>query len=100
MLGRVRVAGHSMEPALHHGDELLFIRVPPHVGSVVVARDPRDRDRLLVKRVAAIDGDDVTLASDRPDHESVHVDRRAVIGLAILRYRPGLDLGLRRRRPV
>ncbi|MBI2978916.1 MAG: hypothetical protein HYY38_08905 [Rhodospirillales bacterium] len=57
MLGRVRVAGHSMEPALHHGDELLFIRVPPRIGSVVVARDPRDDDRLVVKRVAAMDGD-------------------------------------------
>jgi phage repressor protein C with HTH and peptisase S24 domain len=88
MLGRVRVAGHSMEPALHNGDELLFIRVPPYVGSVVVARDPRDRDRLLVKRVAAIQGDDLTLESDCPDHETVHVDRREVIGRAILRYHP------------
>jgi signal peptidase I len=99
MLGRVRVAGHSMEPALHHGDELLFIRVPPHVGSVVIARDPRDGDRLLVKRVSAIRGDDVTLASDMPDHETVRVDKRAVIGRAILRYRPRLELGLRRRPP-
>lgn len=88
MLGRVRVAGHSMEPALHHGDELLFLHVPPHVGSVVIARDPRDGDRLLVKRVAAIAGDHVTLESDMPDHERVQVDRRAVIGRAILRYRP------------
>ncbi|MGH2378939.1 MAG: S26 family signal peptidase [Candidatus Limnocylindria bacterium] len=88
MLGRVRVAGHSMEPALHHGDELLFLRIPPQVGSVVVARDPRDRDRLLVKRVAAIDGDDVILESDAEGHEGLVVERRAIIGRAILRYRP------------
>lgn len=88
MLGRVRVAGHSMEPALHHGDELLFLRIPPRVGSVVVARDPRDTDRLLVKRVTAADGDDVLLESDRPGHEQVLVDRRAIIGRAILRYHP------------
>lgn len=100
MLGRVRVAGHSMEPALHHGDELLFLRVPPHVGSVVIARDPRDPDRLLVKRVAAIEGDDVTLESDMPEHERVSVDRRALVGRAILRYRPRFDLGLRRPRHV
>jgi len=88
MLGRVRVAGHSMEPALHHGDELLFLRVAPHVGSVVVARDPRDGERLIVKRVAAVDGDDLILESDAEGHESLLVDRRAVIGRAILRYHP------------
>ena len=88
MLGRVRVAGHSMEPALHHGDELLFLRVAPQVGSVVVARDPRDGDRLVVKRVAAMHGKRVVLESDRPDHERLLVDRRAVLGRAILRYRP------------
>ena len=87
MLGRVRVAGHSMEPALHHGDELLFLRIAPQTGSVVVARDPRDRDRLLVKRVTALAGNDVLLASDAEGHESLVVDRRAVIGRAILRYR-------------
>ncbi len=88
MLGRVRVAGHSMEPALHHGDELLFLRVAPRVGSVVVARDPRDDDRLIVKRVAAIEGNDLVLESDRPEHERLVVQRRAVVGRAILRYRP------------
>ncbi|HEX9437878.1 MAG TPA: S24 family peptidase [Candidatus Limnocylindria bacterium] len=89
MLGRVRVAGHSMEPALSHGDELLLIRAArPPIGAVVVARDPRDLDRLVVKRVAEVDGDDLTLASDRPDHERLRVDRRALIGRAILRYRP------------
>lgn len=100
MLGRVRVAGHSMEPVLHHGDELLFLRLPPQIGSVVVARDPRDRDRLAVKRVAAFDGDDVVLASDAPGHEMLVVDRRAVIGRAILRYHPLRGPLIHRRRAV
>jgi phage repressor protein C with HTH and peptisase S24 domain len=88
MLGRVRVAGHSMEPSLHHGDELLYLRIPPRVGSVVVARDPRDGDRLIIKRVAEMDRTGLVLESDRPDHERLRVPRRAVLGRAILRYRP------------
>lgn len=82
MLGRVRVAGHSMEPSLHHGDDLLYFALPPRPGSIVVARDPRDpaADRLVVKRVAAIDGSDVILESDRPGHESLLVDRKAILG--------------------
>jgi signal peptidase I len=77
-----------MEPALHHGDELLFLRIPPQVGSVVVARDPRDGDRLLVKRVAWISRDELYLDSDSPDHEGVVVKRGDVLGRAILRYQP------------
>ena len=92
VLGRVRVAGHSMEPALQHGDEILYARLPPRVGSVVVARDPRDEmaPRLIVKRVAAIDGEDVILSSDHAGHESVLVRRRDLVGRAILRYRPSV----------
>lgn len=77
-----------MEPALHHGDELLFLRIPPQVGSVVVARDPRDGDRLLVKRVAWISRDELFLDSDSPGHESVIVRTDHVLGRAILRYQP------------
>ena len=76
-----------MEPALHHGDELLVLRIPPRVGSVVVAQDPRG-DHWLIKRVAAIEGRTIHLASDADDHESLDVDRSAIVGRAILRYRP------------
>jgi signal peptidase I len=77
-----------MEPALHHGDELLFLRLPPRLGAVVVARDPRNEHHWIVKRVAAMHDRDVLLASDSPGHESLVVDRSAVIGWAILRYHP------------
>lgn len=110
-IGRIRVAGHSMEPSLHHGDELLYLALPPRAGKVVVARDPRDRSgveggpgcgaeeaprrkapceeqaRWLVKRVAAVDGDDVILASDRPGHEGLLVERSQILGRVVLRYR-------------
>lgn len=87
-----------MEPAIHHGDELLFLRIPPQVGNVVVARDPRDRDRLLVKRVAWISHDEVFLDSDAPDHEGVIVRRKDLLGRAILRYHPfRRSLSVRRR---
>jgi phage repressor protein C with HTH and peptisase S24 domain len=80
-----------MEPSLHDGDELLYARLPPRGGSIVVARDPRDdlADRLVVKRVASIDGDQVILESDRPEHAGVMVDRSAVLGRVLLRYKRG-----------
>jgi phage repressor protein C with HTH and peptisase S24 domain len=74
-----------MEPTVHHGDRLVYLRLPLRAGDVVVAEDPRD-DRLLVKRVAAIDRRDVILASDNDGHESVLVDRGAVLGRVVLRY--------------
>ena len=92
MLTRARVAGHSMKPALHHGDELLVLRIPPRVGSVVVAQDPRG-DHWVIKRVAGIHGRTVRLASDREDHERFDVDRSAIVGRAILRYRPLARIG-------
>lgn len=50
-----------MTPALAPGDRLLVDRAEyrtkdPHVGEIVVLRDPEDRRRWLVKRVAATAG--------------------------------------------
>ncbi len=86
-----------MEPSLHHGDRLVYLRLPLRTGDVVVAEDPRDtgvegagapcdEPRLVVKRVAAIDKADVILASDNPGHESVMVDRGLILGRVVLRY--------------
>lgn len=76
-----------MEPALGHGDRLLHARIPARVGDIVVARDPRD-DRWIVKRVASVEGRRLLLASDLAGHETVSVDRDAIVGRAVLRYRP------------
>jgi nickel-type superoxide dismutase maturation protease len=61
----VEVRGQSMAPALLPGDRLLVARVgPPRVGDVVLAADPRDGSRELVKRVAGLDEGGVTLRGD------------------------------------
>jgi Signal peptidase, peptidase S26 len=63
-----------MEPTLHDGDWLLvdpdaYHHLLPRVGDLVVALDPRVTGRLLVKRVARIEGDGtLALAGDHPAH--------------------------------
>lgn len=55
-----------MAPTLLPGDRLLVARVPPHVGDVVLAPDPRAPRRELVKRVVAVDGRGIVLRGDNP----------------------------------
>ena len=64
----VQVRGRSMLPTLRPGDRLVVVRThrPPRVGEVVLALDPRDAGRELVKRVAAVDPAGVTLHGDNP----------------------------------
>lgn len=64
----VEVRGRSMMPALRPGDRLLAVRLrrPPRAGEVVLAADPREPRRELVKRVAAVDASGVTLRGDHP----------------------------------
>jgi nickel-type superoxide dismutase maturation protease len=91
----VAVAGHSMEPALREGDWLFVLppRRPPRVGEVVVLRDPRDRTRLLLKRVAAVGEGEVTVMGDHRDHSTDSryfgdVPLTDVVGRAAFRYAP------------
>jgi len=64
---RFEVIGRSMAPTLEPGDWLLAERRRrPIAGDIVLARDPRDPARTLVKRVAAVDADGVWLAGDNP----------------------------------
>ena len=71
---RVAVDGHSMEPTLRKGDWLLVDPLPyrtrrPQAGELIVARDPRQPDRWLVKRVAGVEPDGLLrLAGDHPGH--------------------------------
>ncbi len=62
----VEVRGRSMAPTLLPGDRLLVMRARPRPGDVVVAADPRDGRRELVKRVAAVGPHGVTLRGDNP----------------------------------
>jgi nickel-type superoxide dismutase maturation protease len=70
----VEVQGHSMAPALLPGDRLIvearsFARRLPQRREVVLAPDPREPARELVKRVAAVDEREgvVALHGDAPD---------------------------------
>ena len=70
----VAVTGDSMSPALRAGDRLLvesrtYRRRLPRVGEVVVAPDPREPERELVKRVTAVDAQRslVELRGDAPE---------------------------------
>jgi nickel-type superoxide dismutase maturation protease len=65
----VAVRGSSMAPTLLPGELLLverwtFTRRAPRIGEVVLARDPRDGGRELIKRVAAVRDGQVALRGD------------------------------------
>jgi phage repressor protein C with HTH and peptisase S24 domain len=95
-----------MEPTLRDGDWLL---VDPaahvshagralHPGDVVVARDPRAADRVIVKRVesvAAWPDTRVVLASDNPAHagERIEATFDDVTGGPWFRYWPPTRIG-------
>ena len=48
----VEVRGRSMVPTLLPGDRLLVARLPARAGDVVLAADPRVRERELIKMAA------------------------------------------------
>lgn len=60
---RTRVHGRSMYPTLAPDEWVLFDRLiyrteKPARGDIVLARDPRQRRRLIVKRVTGVPGDE------------------------------------------
>lgn len=97
LLRRVEVTGDSMRPALAPGDRLLAVRsrrAPP--GALVVVRDPRDRDRVLVKRVVrsgpegmVVEGDNAAASTDSRSFGPVP----SVWGRALYRYAPAERAG-------
>jgi nickel-type superoxide dismutase maturation protease len=91
----VVVAGRSMSPTLQPGDRLITLRTaaPPRVGRLALAPDPRAPERLLIKRVHAIDGGRVDLRGDATfastDSRTFGaVPLRAVEGCVAVRYYP------------
>jgi signal peptidase I len=93
---RVAVSGHSMEPGLLDGDWILVEPTQALVrpGDVIVARDPRKPDRLLLKRVLELDAaGPLMLAGDHPAHVNEAnaigpVDPNLVVGRPWFRYWP------------
>ena len=95
----VEVRGRSMAPALLPGDRLVVARLgSPRVGDVVLAADPRDARRELIKRVSEVDVRGVTL---RGDNAAASTDARTfgmlprtdVRWRVIGRYWPPLRIG-------
>ncbi len=76
----VEVRGRSMAPTLLPGDRLLALRAQPRVGDVVLAPDPRDPRRELVKRVAALGQRGAWLRGDNP---AASTDARAFGRVAV-----------------
>lgn len=102
----VEVRGRSMAPTLLPGDRLLVARVRRvEVGDVVLAADPRDASRELVKRVAGIGPGGVALAGDNP---AFSTDARAFGAIpastvrwrVVARYWPPARIGRLASRPA
>lgn len=92
-LSRVAVSGHSMEPALRDGDWLIVDHgATGRVGNIVVAVDPRENHRVIIKRVKSTGTDSrLTLESDHPAHageEIGPVGPSDIVGRARMRYWP------------
>lgn len=90
-----------MRPAFEPGDRLLVVGFGRlRAGQVVALRDPRMRDRILVKRVHRIDEFSVDV---RGDNEGASTDSRAfgpvtpqlVLGRVVYRYHPSGRVGWR-----
>lgn len=94
LVARVEVSGRSMVPTLEPGDRVLVLRrrrLGP--GDLVAVADPRRPERVLVKRVAGVEGDMVTVLGDNPAESTDSrtfgaVHRRSVLGVAVYRYAP------------
>jgi nickel-type superoxide dismutase maturation protease len=88
-----------MVPTLLPGDRVLVwrglgpLRPPVREGDLVAVVDPRDPDRVMVKRVAGRTGDDLIVRGDNEgaSTDSRHfgaVGRAALRGRVIYRYLP------------
>jgi len=87
----VEVQGSSMAPVLLPGEWLLverrtYTRRRPREGEIVLAADPREPSRELIKRVAAVDADSGTLDL-RGDAPEASTDSRTFGAIPVDRVR-------------
>ncbi len=93
-VGRVEVLGESMQPTLQPGDRLIVLRTPrARPGQLVAVPDPRQPSRTVIKRVASISDDTMTVLGDNPSASTDSrtfgpVGRSAIRGRAVFRYFP------------
>ncbi|MEX2081569.1 MAG: S26 family signal peptidase, partial [Dehalococcoidia bacterium] len=104
---RYQVHGGSMAPALQPGDYLVadlaaYTRRMPSPGDLVLATDPREATRTVVKRVERVDlhrqawltGDNATESTDSRVFGAIPAD--LVRGRIVFRYHPLSRLGFPR----
>lgn len=65
-LQNTRVEGHSMEPTLQDGQYLMVTKLAyrfgePQRGDIVVFPSPQEPDRILIKRVVGLPGEEVSI---------------------------------------
>ncbi|MGH9003112.1 MAG: nickel-type superoxide dismutase maturation protease [Acidimicrobiia bacterium] len=102
-LRRIEITGESMAPALAPGDRVVVFRGGRlRTGDIVACVDPRDPNRTVVKRVAAVVGREYTVIGDNFNHsiDSRHfgpIDAKSIIGRLIFRYFPEGRTGVIRR---
>ncbi len=84
-----------MEPALLAGDWIVVTGLSrgPRVGEIVLLRDPREPERLILKRVATVADGACTVLGDRPEDSTDSrtfgpVPLASVLGRALFRYAP------------
>ena len=84
-----------MEPTLRAGDWIVVSSLsrPPRVGEIVLVRDPRDPENLMLKRVGEVSDAACTVLGDRPEgstdsREFGPVPLANVLGRALFRYGP------------
>ena len=89
-----------MEPGVRQGDWILVAALGrrPRVGEIVLARDPRARERLVMKRVAAVSERACTLLGDHPEESTDSrqfgpVALADILGRAVFRYAPRVRIG-------
>ncbi len=69
---RFVVEGESMVPSVASGERVFVLRAAywlrsPKAGDVVVLRDPREPERLLIKRIDVVHGNSFEVAGDHAD---------------------------------
>lgn len=89
-----------MEPVLRAGDWIVVrsLSRPPRVGEIVLVRDPRDPENVMVKRVAGVADGACTVVGDRPEQSTDSrtfgpVPLANVLARALFRYGPIRRIG-------
>lgn len=99
LVKRMVVTGHSMRPTLEPGDRVLvvgFCHLRP--GRLVVLHDPRQPQRLMIKRISKLTDSQVTVLGDNPPASTDSrtfgpVAPNSILGRVIYRYHPAARAG-------